>query len=161
MAGNVKPESSRLNLFYILQILEHYSDENHPLSAAEITDKVNTEFGYLSVTNTVMSVDTVKRTLEELTDKIFQTGVDYEGLTHKYGYYIYCVMKKDDRYMPYCTEEGKLAPKKYYYQDCLKTCVGYSYPTTCSLIIPLQMGIILRLKWRQVLERLMCICVLS
>ena len=122
MAGNVKPESSRLNLFYILQILEHYSDENHPLSVAEITDKVNTEFGYLSVTNTVMSVDTVKRTLEELTDKIFQTGVDYEELTHKYGYYIYCVMKKDDRYMPYCTEEGKLAPKKYYYlEDDLKT----------------------------------------
>lgn len=117
-----KPESSRLNLFYILQILEHYTDEEHPLSVSDVTDKVNVEFGYLSATNVLMSMDTVKRTLEELTDKIFQTGVDYEERTHRYGYYIYCVMKKDGNYVPYRMEEGKQAPKKYYYlEDDLKT----------------------------------------
>ena len=122
MAGNGKPESSRLNLFYILQILEHYTDEEHPLSVSEITDRVNSEFGYLSSTSSLMSADTVKRILDELTDKIFPVGVDYDELAHRYGYYIFCVMKKNDRYVPYRTEEGKIAPKKYYYlEDDLKT----------------------------------------
>ena len=122
MTGKGKPESSRLNLFYILQILEHYTDEEHPLSVSDIAEKVNAEFGYLSATNVLMSVDTVKRTLEELTDKIFLSGVDYEELTHRYGYYIYCVMKKDGEYVAYRSEDGKLPPKKYYYlEDDLKT----------------------------------------
>lgn len=41
MAKSKKPESSRLNLFYILQILSSHSDEEHPMSAPEIRDKVN------------------------------------------------------------------------------------------------------------------------
>lgn len=122
MTGKGKPESSRLNLFFILQILEHYTDEEHPLSVSHIAEKVNAEFGYLSASNVLMSVDTVKRTLEELTDKIFLSGVDYEELTHRYGYYIYCVMKKDGKYVAYRSEDGKQPPKKYYYlEDDLKT----------------------------------------
>ena len=31
MAGGSKPESSRLNLFYILQVLSGYTDEEHPM----------------------------------------------------------------------------------------------------------------------------------
>lgn len=36
----VKPENSRLNVFYILQILERYTDDRHPLSVAQIREKL-------------------------------------------------------------------------------------------------------------------------
>ncbi len=36
MANGSKPESSRLNLFYILQVLSDYTDEDHPMSASGI-----------------------------------------------------------------------------------------------------------------------------
>ena len=43
-----KPDSSRLNVFYILHVLANYSDEEHPLSVSDIARHVNKEFGYLS-----------------------------------------------------------------------------------------------------------------
>ena len=43
-----KPDSSRLNLFYIVYVLEKYTDEKHPMSAQEIAEKVNTEFAHLA-----------------------------------------------------------------------------------------------------------------
>lgn len=121
MAKRVKPESSRLNLFYILHVLEQYTDEEHPLSASEIADKVNRDFSYLASTDEIISVDTVKRILDELTDKIFPIGIDYDIVARKYGYYLFCVMKQDDNYITYRTTDGKQAPKKYYYiEDDLK-----------------------------------------
>lgn len=70
---NTKTEKSRLNIFYILFVLEKYTDEENPLSATEISRLVNLEFGYLSDSKNgeILSVDTVKRTLKELTEKIF------------------------------------------------------------------------------------------
>lgn len=122
MAKSKKPESSRLNLFYILQILSSHSDEEHPMSAPEIRDKVNEEFGYLSSTGAVVSLDTVKRTLEELTERIFPAGLDYNELLYRYGYCVSCLMKKDGAYRAYHAAEGSQAPKKYYYyENSLKT----------------------------------------
>lgn len=117
MGKSKKPESSRLNLFYILQVLAKETDERHPMSVAQIRDKVNQEFGYLSSTDSAVSLDTVKRTLEELTDKIFPDGMDDEEMAFRYGYCIFCVMKKDARYVSYHVEEGKQAPKKFYYYE--------------------------------------------
>lgn len=117
MANGSKPESSRLNLFYILQVLANHTDEEHPMAASEISDQVNEEFGYLSSTGTVMSLDTVKRTLEELTDKIFAAGMDYNEMLYRYGYCVSCLMKKNGAYKPYHATEGVQAPKKYYYYE--------------------------------------------
>lgn len=117
-----KPDSSRLNTFYILYVLANYSDEEHPLSVSEIGKRVNDEFGYLSAAGTLISSDTVKRTLEELTDKIFIPGMDDEQISYHYGYFIYCVMKRGDRFCPYHASDGRQAPKKYYYyESSLKT----------------------------------------
>ena len=46
MADSRKPDSSRLNLFYILQILANHSDEDHPMSASEISDKLGYRKAY-------------------------------------------------------------------------------------------------------------------
>jgi hypothetical protein len=111
-----KAESSRLNVFYILYVLANDSDEAHPLSVAEITDRVNGEFRYLSASGQIISADTVKRTLEELTDRIFTEGTEKQ-CQDRFGYYIHCVMKQEDAFVPYRENEGKLAPKKYYYYE--------------------------------------------
>ena len=117
MANGSKPESSRLNLFYILQVLSDYTDEDHPMSASEIRDKVNAEFGYLSSTGAVISLDTVTRTLDDLTDRIFPPGMDYREALFRYGYCIFCLMKKDGGYRTYHAAEDSQAPKKYYYYE--------------------------------------------
>ena len=118
-----KPDSSRLNTFYILYILENYSDEEHPLSVSDIGNRVNEEFGYLSASGAMISTDTVKRILEELTDKIFIPGMDDEQISYHFGYFIYCVMKQGDRFCPYHARDGRQAPKKYYYyESSLKLC---------------------------------------
>ncbi len=111
-----KTESSRLNLFYILHVLANYTDEEHPMSLSEIKSKVDVEFGYLSSADAdaVMSSDTVKRTMEELTDKIFVSGEDDK---QKYGYSIRCLMKKDGKYKAYKEKDGEQPPKRYYYYD--------------------------------------------
>ncbi|MDD7641014.1 MAG: WYL domain-containing protein [bacterium] len=117
-----KPDSSRLNTFYILYVLANYSDEEHPLSVSDIGKRVDEEFGYLTATGPLISSDTVKRTLEELTEKIFVSGIDDEMISHRFGYFIYCVMKQGERFVPYHAAEGKQAPKKYYYyESSLKT----------------------------------------
>ena len=117
-----KPESSRLNLFYILQVLSSASDDEHPLSVSQIRDMVNQEFGYLSSGGSVVSYDTVKRTLEELTDKIFPQGMDPDEAEARYGYSVICVMKKGNRFIPYRMPEEGQAPKQYYYYEgSLKT----------------------------------------
>lgn len=112
-----KPESSRLNLFYILQVLAGYTDESHPMSAAEIKEKVDQEFEYLSSTDAVVSLDTVKRTLEELTDKVFPVGMDCHEMEQRFGYCIFCVMRQGESYCSYHVTEGKQPPKKYYYYE--------------------------------------------
>lgn len=122
MANSKKPESSRLNLFYILQVLSNHTDEEHPMSASEISDKVNEEFGYLSSKGMVISLDTVKRTLDDLTDKIFQADTDYNEMLSRYGYCVSCLMKKDGEYKVYRAPEDSQAPKRYYYYESnLKT----------------------------------------
>lgn len=112
-----KPESSRLNLFYILQVLERETDEEHPLSAAVLAEKINTEFGYLSLTDTVISMDTVKRILDDLLGKVFIDGADTEEAVLRYGYWIYCVTKKNGKFVPFRQQEGRQVPKKYYYLE--------------------------------------------
>ena len=39
-----KPDSSRLNLFYIVQVLAKYTDEKHPMSAQEIAEKMGIKY---------------------------------------------------------------------------------------------------------------------
>ena len=36
-----KPDSSRLTLFYIIHVLQRYSDREHPISVSEIQEKIN------------------------------------------------------------------------------------------------------------------------
>ena len=76
-----KPDSSRLNTFYILYVLANYSDEEHPLSVSDIGKRVDEEFGYLTATGPLISSDTVKRTLEELTEKIFVSGIKFKNIS--------------------------------------------------------------------------------
>lgn len=117
-----KPDSSKLNTFYVLHVLENYSDENYPLSIMDITKKINDDFGYLAVSGAIISSDTVKRILEELTDKIFIPAIDDEQISHRFGFFIYCVMKQGEEFCPYRSSEGKKSPKKYYYYErSLKT----------------------------------------
>jgi len=100
-----KPDSSRLNIFYIIHVLQHYSDIEHPLSVAEIVKRINHEFGHLASTDAVISADTVKRTLEELIDRVFPleyNSVEYEST---YGFWIGC-FTKDKKY--------------YFYESALK-----------------------------------------
>ncbi len=119
MAQNTKPESSRLNLFYIIQTLDTYTDAEHPLSAADITERINSDFSFTTKSDAaaVISVDTVKRTLDELLDKVFTGTMDIAEKMQQYGYYIFCVMKEDERYVSYRQIEGKQSPKKYYYLE--------------------------------------------
>lgn len=117
MAKNNKPESSRLNLFYVLQVLAHESDEEHPMTARQIKEKVDAEFGYLSETGAIISLDTVKRILDELTDRIFAADMDYEQLTYQYGFCIHCVVKAGNSYKVHRGGDEKISPKKYYYYE--------------------------------------------
>lgn len=114
---NRKPESSRLNLFYILHVLSEYSDEQNPMSAQDIADMVNREFNYLSESGSVISMDTVKRTLDELTDKIFAEGTDYFAGLQRYGMFVHTVMNTGGVYKPYRDKEGRQGTKKYYYLE--------------------------------------------
>jgi predicted DNA-binding transcriptional regulator YafY len=111
-----KAESSRLNVFFVLYVLSNDSDEEHPISVAEIKKRVDQEFGYLTASSQTISTDTVKRTLEELTGRIFTEGTEGECL-ERFGYYIHCVMAKNGQFVSYKEEEGKPAPKKYYYYE--------------------------------------------
>jgi hypothetical protein len=77
---------------------------------------VDEEFGYLSMNGQVISMDTVKRVLDELTNKIFTAGAEEQNL-NRFGYCICCVMKQENTFVPYRENEGKLAPKKYYYYE--------------------------------------------
>ena len=126
-----KPENSRLNVVYVLYVLANYTDEDHPMSITEITEKVNREFAGVSLqADAVVSQDTVKRTLDTLTTKIFcEVSVEkYYEKKSKFGYYIHCVRKnnkkKDDKkekdkkfisYFPLDNENQK--PKKFYYYE--------------------------------------------
>lgn len=113
--NTAKPESSRLNLFYILYVLSVFTDETHPMSASQIKEKVDEEFAYTSIYESVISIDTIKRTLEEMTDKIFSSGISCVELENRFGFAVYCVMKKGNGYIAYSAPEGKQPPKKYYY----------------------------------------------
>ena len=127
-----KADSSRLNTFYILYVLANYSDEEHPLSVSDISKRVDEEFGYLSATGPLISSDTVKRTLEELTEKIFVSGIDDEMISHRFGYFIYCVMKQGKLFVPYRTAEGKQAPKKYYYYELYNALDSFHLSLLCN-----------------------------
>ena len=116
-----KPDSSRLNLFYILHVLAKYTDEKHPMSAIEIANKVNTEFAHLALGNvkTIISQDTVKRTLDEMIDKLFskpQKTVDV--MAHEYGYCVVSIVKNEkSSYDEDDSINKKKVPKKYYYLE--------------------------------------------
>lgn len=123
MAAGTKPENSRLNPLYIIQALKEHTDEEHPMTASQISDAVNREFGYLSSTGSVVSASTVKRILEDVTDFIFPFGTDLENAELNFGYGIYCVMKKGDSFVPYKGDEGNghaLPVRYYYYESNLK-----------------------------------------
>ena len=116
-----KPDSSRLNVLFIIYVLSNYSDQEHPLSASDIKKYIDAEFDYLSNAEdgAVISVDTVKRVLEELTDKVFPSGIE-EGtykIEYRFGYYIHCVMEDGDGFTSYRVKEGQQPPKKYYYYE--------------------------------------------
>ena len=112
-----KPESSRLNVIYILSVLSNYTDEEHPMGVSEIKEKVDKEFGSLSPDGEIISVDTVKRTLEELIEKLFPVELFQEEIESRFGYSLHCVMKQEDRFVPYHALGGGQAPKKYYYYE--------------------------------------------
>lgn len=112
-----KTESSRLNIFYILYVLEQYTDAEHPLSASKISELVNQEFGYLSTDGKLLSMDTVKRTLEELIGKVFSNSLNIEEYMQRYGYVVYEVMKTSDGYKKYCESDEKPQPTRYYYYE--------------------------------------------
>lgn len=114
---SLKPENTRLNLFYILYVLKNNADEEHPIPASEISRIINAEFGYFSDKGNVISTDTVKRTLDELIDKLFPIGIDVADAKEKYGYCVRCVMKAGDKYSTYRDDEKGSAKKKYYYYD--------------------------------------------
>jgi hypothetical protein len=116
MSRPTKPESSRLNVLYILYILANDSDETHPISVADIKHRIDEEFGYLSMSEQIISIDTVKRTLDELMDKIFQEDMTEKNM-NRFGYNICCVMKQEGQFVPYRENGEKQAPKKYYYYD--------------------------------------------
>ena len=121
MSPNYKPDSSRLNLFYILHVLQKYSDVEHPISVPDIREKINQEFGHMSYTDSIISTDTIKRILEELTERVFPCQSDCIGYESIYGFYIGCLMKKEDGFVAYHVGEHAIAPKKfYYYEGALK-----------------------------------------
>lgn len=64
-----KPSSARLNIIYIIYILRQYTDEQHPMSITEITDRLNKEFAHISERDIFMSNDTVGRTLDAYMDE--------------------------------------------------------------------------------------------
>ncbi len=115
--ANRKPESSRLNVFYILHVLSEHSDEQNPLAAQEIATRINKDFSYLSQQGGIISMDTVKRTLDELTDRIFAAGTGYFDILRRYGIFVHTVMKEGREYKSYRAEEGRQTPKKYYYLE--------------------------------------------
>lgn len=112
-----KPDNSRLNLFYILYVLKKNTDEDHPISASEISKIINAEFGYLSVTGNTISPDTVKRTLDEFIDKVFPIVMNRERYKQKYGCYVCCVAKDGNKYKRYESGDKGKVLKKYYYYD--------------------------------------------
>ena len=120
--GNKKPESSRLNLFYIMHVLSTYSDEYNPMSAMDIITAVNKEFGYLKEDGIIISKDTVKRTLDELTNTLFSEELNTGNALQKYGIFVHVLKKKNGRFVPYYSDEDSQNCKKFYYlQHELKT----------------------------------------
>lgn len=112
----LKPENSRLNVFFILYALKKHSDLEHPISAAEIVRIINIEFGHLSPIGKIISVDTVKRTLDELIDKVFIPELGDEQLKNTYGYCVSCVSKDGEGYRTY-DMINCMGLKRYYYYD--------------------------------------------
>ena len=112
-----KTENSRLNLFYILYILKKNTDDEHPISAMEICNMINKEFGYLSVTGKIMSQDTVKRTLDNFIEKIFPISTNMLDYKQKYGFCVCCVSEDGNAYKEYISEDKGISVKKYYYYD--------------------------------------------
>lgn len=98
MQKSNKPESSRLNIFYIIHVLQRYSDREHAISASEIQEKVNQEFGYLSSSDSLISVDTVKRTLDELIECVFPKQANVMEYESNYGFWIGCLNQNKKYY---------------------------------------------------------------
>lgn len=114
-----KTEQSRLNVLYVIFTLKKYTNEEHPMSILEITNKINQDFLYLTAGDKIISSDTVKRTLEALITILFDPS--FESLPNKipdYGFIIYCVMKTPNGFETYRhNSEGKSPQKYYYYQS--------------------------------------------
>lgn len=121
--GKTKGTSSRLNVIYIIQILKNYSSADAPLSIAEITKLVNTNF-YRTTTEPSAAIDgtTVTRILDTLyTDS--QLGFENASMEFfndpaNLGFNLYCVMKgENDTWETYDFPENGKGPKKYYYLE--------------------------------------------
>ena len=116
-----KPDSARLNLFYIIYVLKKYSNENNLLSIKEIMELVNTEFKGQNENIKTISKETVRRSLLKLIQDFYTSKFKYdfndgepETITndtnevnnqkfdYNLGFYIYCVVKnKDNKYIHY------------------------------------------------------------
>lgn len=117
---SIKGEHSRLNVLYIIFTLKRYSNEDHPLSAIDIANKINHDFLHLTTADQIISVDTVKRTLDTLVNYLFSPvrpshSNDFTNDFSDYGFTIFCVMKTKQGFQTYQTETDGKSPKKYYY----------------------------------------------
>ena len=81
-----KPDSSRLNLFYIVHVLQRYSDREHPMSVSKIQEKINQDFGYISMTDSLISADTIKRILDELIERVFPDEMIFYHIAKNQNY---------------------------------------------------------------------------
>lgn len=138
-----KPENARWNLLLILDILKKYTNNEYPMSASEICKKVNQEFiGLVDEEHSkVISIDTVKRTLDALVCEFF-------GKSQILDFEVRCVMKTKDGYTEYDydNEQIKGLKKFYYYEgefstsevrtliDAIETHSYFSDEDVCGII---------------------------
>ncbi len=111
-----KPETARLNFLYIYPVLQQYSDEEHPMSVQEITDRVNQIFMMHGSGMNRISSDTVKRILETVTLEIFPDSYYNDERKHQFGFEIVAVVRQYDSYAGYDPYKHS-GMKRYYYME--------------------------------------------
>lgn len=140
--------TSRLNVLYILTVLKKYSNEQHPLSIADITEKVNTLFLSDKQLDTPLNISTVSRIFDALLSDA-HLGFSNIPMEHyldsaDLGFNIYCVIKNEKNEWNYYPpskskkeeeeeeealfnqddtekKKKKKSPKKYYYYESVFT----------------------------------------
>lgn len=124
-----KPDNSRLNVLFILHILQQYSDEDHPLSASDIMNRVNSVFSGRG--SDVISRETVKRTMDCLTTELFPNGIYNGSVKQMLGFEVCTVVRTGGGWVPYNPIVHEDAKKflKHYYLD-----MAFSTPELRALI---------------------------